>query len=258
VKSASHNSDEWLKIHGISRLKTQKFSFPMTDNLLFSQKLPAYLSAGKLVKRIMSLKTFVKINRVTNLTDARYCAGMNADVIGFSVEPDSPHHISPAQFGEITGWISGIDFAAEFKNTPSEEIKEVLIKYQGITWVESEQLEALFGLENQGLNLLYKQPIEEIDRIERELGSELKTHSIAVHLTSETGSLDDEKLAQVKTLSGYCKVILGFGITSENAVELSAYPGISGFALDSGDEIKPGLRDFDQLADILEILEVEN
>jgi phosphoribosylanthranilate isomerase len=35
-------------------------------------------------------------------------------------------------------------------------------------------------------------------------------------------------------------------------------PGLYGFALDSGDEIKPGLRDFDQLAAILESLELED
>ena len=48
------------------------------------------------------------------------------------------------------------------------------------------------------------------------------------------------------------------GITPAKASSLSELPGLYGFALDSGDEIKPGLRDFDQLAAILESLELED
>jgi phosphoribosylanthranilate isomerase len=53
-------------------------------------------------------------------------------------------------------------------------------------------------------------------------------------------------------------LFLGAGITPDNASSLSELPGLYGFALDGGDEIKPGLRDFDQLAAILESLELED
>lgn len=206
----------------------------------------------------MSLKTFVKINRITNLTDARYCAGMNVDVIGFNFETSSPHYVSPAQFGEITGWISGIEFAAEFKNTSPNEINIVLEKYPGIAWVESEELESLLELKGKGLNLIYKLPIEDLAKGKDEIGEKIKNHPITFHLTSKANTLTAEHLAHIQALSSLGKVILGFGISAENAAELSEHPNISGLALDSGDEIKPGLRDFDQMADILEALELDN
>lgn len=206
----------------------------------------------------MSLKTFVKINRITNLTDARYCAGMNVDVIGFSLEPASPHYVSPAQFGEITGWISGIEFAAEFKNASSDEIKSTLNHYPGITWVESEQLESLIDLELEGLNLIYKLNVEELAKWNGEIGEKVKNHAIAMHVTANDNTLYDGRLELIQPIASYGKLLLGFGISAENVAELSLNPVIAGLALDSGDEIKPGLRDFDHLADILEALEIED
>ena len=205
----------------------------------------------------MSLKTFVKINRITNLTDARYCAGMYANVIGFSLEADSPQYVSPSQFVEITGWISGIEFSAEFKKASSNEILAALEQYPGIKWIESEQLKSLLDLKVEGLNLIYKLPIEELDRKD-EISEKIKNHPITFHLTSKDNTLTADHLAHIQALSSLGKVILGFGISAENAAELSEHPNISGLALDSGDEIKPGLRDFDQLADILEALELDN
>lgn len=205
----------------------------------------------------MSLKTFVKINRITNLTDARYCAGMYANVIGFSLEADSPNFITPSQFGEITGWISGIEFAAEFKNASSNEILATLENYPGISWVESERLESLLGLKEEALNLIYKLPIENLDGLD-EIADKKKNQPLTFHLTSKEETLSADHFKIIQSLSSLGKVILGFGISAENVTELSENANISGLALDSGDEIKPGLRDFDLLADILEALEIED
>lgn len=206
----------------------------------------------------MSLKTFVKINRVTNLTDARFCAGMNADLLGFSLENDSPHFLSPKNFEEITGWISGVNYAGEFKHSSAEVIKEVLEQYSGITWIESEQLEPLIELKELGLHLIYKKNIEEVLKLEKDLGKVLKDNSITLHLTSIQNTLEPDDLEVIRRYSTYCNVLLGFGISVSNVEKLSENESIHGLALDSGDEIKPGLRDFDQLAEILENLEIED
>ena len=56
----------------------------------------------------MALSTFVKIDGVTNLSDARYCAGMYVDVLGFNLEESSQKFLNPTQYEEITGWVSGL------------------------------------------------------------------------------------------------------------------------------------------------------
>ncbi|WP_332910561.1 hypothetical protein [Algoriphagus boritolerans] len=42
----------------------------------------------------MALSTFVKINSVTNLTDARYGAGMYVDLLGFDLDDSSQNFMS--------------------------------------------------------------------------------------------------------------------------------------------------------------------
>jgi phosphoribosylanthranilate isomerase len=207
--------------------------------------------------KAMSLKTVVKINRITNLTDARYCSGMHADILGFCLEPSSPTYITGSQFQEITGWIAGIDYAAEFAQSTAAEITALLPSYPGISWIESEHLDALLQLKDLGLGLIYKVSIEQLILLP-ELKELLAGQNITLHLTSSQETITTEHQYFIDKLSSFSKVLLGFGIQADNASKLSTLPGVHGLALDGGDEIKPGLRDFDQLADILESLELDN
>lgn len=208
-------------------------------------------------RKAMALKTKVKINRITNLTDARYCSGMYVDILGFCLEEGSPHYVSPTQFQEITGWISGIDYAAEFSDLDAYSIERLLADYPSITWIESEDLDTLVQLAPLGKKLIYRVKIEELDTLLPKIEL-LREHEITLHLTSIDKSIAIDTEFIINKLSNQLNLFLGAGITPANANSLSELPGLYGFALDSGDEIKPGLRDFDQLAAILESLELED
>ncbi|MCM0041877.1 MAG: phosphoribosylanthranilate isomerase [Algoriphagus sp.] len=203
----------------------------------------------------MALKTKVKINRITNLTDARYCSGMYVDVLGFSMEVGNPNFISPSQFQEITGWISGTDYAAEFTTSDAFTIERQLADYPGITWVESSNLNTLFQLKSLGKKLIYRAAIEEVESILPKLAL-LNQDQITLHLTSIENMLTIDNKLVIDNLAKKVNLFLGFGINPENACSLAEIPGLAGLALDGGDEIKPGLRDFDQLASTLENLEL--
>ena len=203
----------------------------------------------------MALKTKVKINRITNLTDARYCSGMYVDVLGFSLEEGSPHYVSPSQFQEITGWISGADYAAEFTESDAYTIERKLADYPGINWIESSDLDTLIQLKNLGKELIYQVSMEEIESIVPKIEL-LNQHQITLHITSTENTLTIDNKIVIEKLASKVNLFLGFGIHPENASMLSEIPGLVGLALDGGDEIKPGLRDFDQLATVLENLEL--
>ncbi len=203
----------------------------------------------------MALKTKVKVNRITNLTDARYCSGMYVDILGFSLEEGAPHYISPSQFQEITGWISGADYAAEFTDSDAYIIERRLADYPGINWIESSDLDILVQLKNLGKELIYRVTMEEIESIFPKIDVLNKQH-ITLHLTSTENKLSIDNEIIIKELASKVKLFLGFGINPENASLLAEIPGLAGLAMDGGDEIKPGLRDFDQLASILENLEL--
>jgi len=203
----------------------------------------------------MALKTKVKINRITNLTDARYCSGMYVDVLGFSLEDGNPHYISPSQFQEITGWISGTDYAAEFTDSDAYTIERRLVDYPGINWIESGDLDTLFQLKSLGKKLIYRTALDEVESILPKLAL-LNQDQITLHLTSTENTLTIDNELVIEKLASMVSLFLGFGINPENASSLAEIPGLAGLALDGGDEIKPGLRDFDHLGSILENLEL--
>jgi phosphoribosylanthranilate isomerase len=205
----------------------------------------------------MALKTKVKINRITNLTDARYCSGMYVDILGFCLEEGSAQYVSPTQFQEITGWISGIDYAGEFSDLDAYSIEKLLADYPSLTWIESEDLDTLVQLKPLGKNLIYRVKLEELEPLLPKIEL-LQEHEITLHVTSTNKSIDIDNESIINNFSNKLNLFLGAGITPENANILCELPGLYGFALDGGDEIKPGLRDFDQLAAILESLELED
>ncbi|UZD23800.1 phosphoribosylanthranilate isomerase [Algoriphagus halophytocola] len=205
----------------------------------------------------MALKTFVKISGITNLSDARYCAGMYVDLLGFSLEKENEKFISPEEYSEITGWVSGLEFVGEFETYTSEQILEVVKAYPTVKWIEHDRLEALEDLEGKGFGLLYKMGLEEVRQIENEVAERLSSMGVIFHLTSLHEELTEIDFEAIRELTAHCKVILDAGITAENVNQLIEDLGLYGISLTGGDEIKPGLKDFDELADILEALEEE-
>ncbi len=72
----------------------------------------------------MNYPFLLKFSAVTNLSDARYAAGMWADFIGFCFDPSSPDYIEPNKAKEIAGWINGPLIVGEFSNQPKAWIAD--------------------------------------------------------------------------------------------------------------------------------------
>lgn len=205
----------------------------------------------------MALGTFVKINNITNLTDARYGAGMYVNLLGFNLDRTADKFISPELFKDISGWVSGVEFVAEFSHESNPDILEIIKNYPAISWIEYDRIEELQSLVGQGFSLIYKMNLEEVRHIEPDVAKTLSQSGIIFHVVSNDDVLSDDNLEVIKRLTGNCKVILGVGITIENVKNLIEEAGIYGISLSGSDEIKPGLKDMDELADILEKIEIE-
>ena len=88
----------------------------------------------------------------------------------------------------------------------------------------------------------------------------VKNAPYVTYFLLESGSdapLADDWQDFLNTLSARFSILLGFGITTENATFLLDDVNISGIALRGGDEIRPGYKDFGDLMDVLEALEEE-
>jgi phosphoribosylanthranilate isomerase len=207
----------------------------------------------------MALRSFVKISAVTNLSDARYCAGMYVNLIGFDLEENSKNFTSSQKFNEITGWLSGVDFVAEFESTHPEKILTLVQEYNGINFIETKEEIYLRMLVNSSFGIILKKELSTEEDLDDLIAKAqfFKDFGVVLHLVSNSLDLDSSITEKLKTLSSSVDVLLGFGIEPDTIGEIIEETGIKGIALEGGEEIKPGLKDFDQLAEILEVLEIE-
>lgn len=211
----------------------------------------------------MALKTFVKISEVNNLSDARYCAGMGVDLMGFRLDPTNELSLSPEKFSEITGWISGVKLVGEFYESSALVIKELIDSY-AIHYIQTNKAEELDYLSTLKIPIMLNidvSSLEKTDYLEETIME--YADKIAYFVLTSSGSdtdsvVFDKFLPDITALSKDYPIILGFGISANNVESIINSVEITGIELQGGDEIKPGFKDFGELADILEALEVDD
>lgn len=206
----------------------------------------------------MALATFVKVSKVNNLSDARYCAGMGVDVIGFNLVPDTLHYMSPEKFSEITEWLSGVDFAGEFEDLSASEIMQ-LVKAYGLQYIQISNAALVPELSDQSVPLTLKIDMDKVQDMS-ELSEVLRSNKEQVSyflFESEQEAFQDDKLQEILSLAADYPVLLGYGVTVTNVHQLINNSPINGIALMGEEELRAGYKDFDKLAEILELIEVD-
>lgn len=204
----------------------------------------------------MSLKTLVKISGVTNLSDARYCAGMGVDMLGFSMDANSPNYVEPAKFGEIRGWVAGVQIVGETTATDPELIEQLLETYQpDVLQIDEPALLPYLATFNKPLilrvNLLHT-TLDQLDTLFQTSVSGadfvlLESHS-AIHM-------DDDLETLLHRLATKHPILLGTGISVQNVHNLLDNMSIRGIALNGSHEDQPGNKEFGELMDVLEAIE---
>ncbi|MBV6646460.1 MAG: hypothetical protein KI790_13475 [Cyclobacteriaceae bacterium] len=200
----------------------------------------------------MNLKTFVKISKVSNLSDARYCAGMGVDVLGFCLDPKSTDYVSPEVFKEITEWVAGIDFAGEFANMPADQIKIGLTDYD-LQFLEVNQINQAEELQYLDIPIILKWTVNatNVDQLSNELSLASDIASMVVinldesHLSAQVQQIVQESKDNIKLIKGY-------EIDSQITAHLDGWQGIE---MEATKEERPGYKDYGQIMDILEVLE---
>lgn len=180
----------------------------------------------------MSLKAKVKVGHITNLSEARYCAGMGVDLLGFPVGSDG---LKPEQYKQMIEWVAGPEFVLEAHHSPSLDLTGITDNYPGhYIEIGSHQLE---WLKNKDLNfILAIKPGEWVN-----LYGDLTSYENLKFVELLNGSKSD-----ATAIKAFFPVLL-------NDVDLALSLN-TGIALIGSDEEKPGIKDY-QIADILESLE---
>jgi len=199
----------------------------------------------------MGLKTKVLVNQINNLSDARYCAGMGADYLGFNLEPKSDHYLDPEKFKELISWVSGPEFVGEFHNTPVNEIINISSLYS-IDHIQITDIQYIKELKKLNFSTIL------------EISSEYFTEQLAqeyhegvFYFLVKLPALNSSEYSRISALAEQYPILLG-GEFQLNQVNQIVKDPFNGIAIQGGEEIKPGFREFDEMADILEMLEIED
>ncbi|GAB3336443.1 hypothetical protein GCM10027299_46510 [Larkinella ripae] len=208
----------------------------------------------------MALSTIVKISNVTNLSDARYCAGMGVDLLGFSMDEGSEQYVAPDKFKEIRSWVTGLHIVGETASMDAIEIEQLVELYQpDVLQIEESALLPYLSTFDCRIILKADLSLMTLDQLETFFSS-IQSDQVDYYLLESKGAvnLDDELKTVLQHLAARYPVLLGIGFAADSIHDLLAELPIQGIALTGGDEDRPGSRDFGELMDILEILETDD
>ena len=205
----------------------------------------------------MALSTFVKICNISNLSEARYCAGMGVDQLGFNLNPNDKQAISIETFMDIKEWIAGVDLVGEFGDIGQNDLLEIPQQLP-LDLIETSNLELVEILGQQGRRISFRIEIfhhlHVIDLLETL--QQLESHSVEqVIIESNSKQLLDEIKTEVNRFSGNLRIIKAFNVHLDSLSQLDGFQGIQ---LEGSEEDQPGLKDYGEVMDILVALEIDD
>lgn len=209
------------------------------------------------ISKNMGLKTLVLINQINNLSDARYCAGMGADILSFCLDPNEEDFLHPEVANEIIGWLAGVQVSGEFQSLSGDNIN-LLADSCSLQFVQLNSLYLVDELSSIKVPVILRVLINK-DTIESELLEILALYQDYVHsfliISDDFQTIDETNIRLLTDLATQFPIFIGFGIKEDtiNLVLESVKP--AGIALRGGEEIKPGLKNFDELEKIFEAIE---
>jgi len=185
------------------------------------------------------LITKVKVGQVTNLSEARYCAGMGVDFLSFPISS-----VDPKTYQEITGWVAGPKFGVE---ADSKTISTIYEYKADFIEINVDQIDSCSGLENLIVSL-------EAKEWEIKKSSLLLSKGNILYVELRITSLDESTLGIIHEITEDFKILL----KPSNKIELDKVLKlpVDGLCFDGNAETKPGLKEY-PLSEILEQLEVE-
>jgi len=194
------------------------------------------------------LKTKVILSSVTNLSDARYAAGMGVDYIGYSINPESSSYVTLEQAKMISNWLSGVSFIGDIDNALIVNRDDYATDY-----IQTNNFELIDELE---------EPIVTIDLEAWQdeafvaLLEELSKKVSFFILKMPADQLTNLK-PQLTKICGKVPVFISTDFDAQNIEVVVNEINPRGIVLYGSNEVKPGFSSYDGIADILELLEVD-
>ena len=195
------------------------------------------------------LKTLIKVSNLNNLSDARYCAGMGVEMLGFSMD-----ELDFDKFKEMRGWLAGVQIVGETDSKNVSTVIDLVEKYQP-DYLEISDWENIIEIQRIGKPIILKIDFSTANLPALFQATKGNVEYFLLENSDKFGIVDDGILSQLDAWSFQFPILLGFGIKESNTNDLLEQTQLTGFALKGAYEIRPGIADNEELMNILEILE---
>lgn len=195
------------------------------------------------------LKTQVKVSSIANLSDARYCAGMGVEWLGFPLQ-----EITVEKFTEIRNWLAGVQIVGEFTKATADQVREAVTTYQPDV-IEVDSSVSLVAIQSIDVSKILRVNID-TDNLPAIFAASAPYVSHFLLVGDSADSLIGME-ASIEIWAAQYPIIVGLDIPESDLDEWVEQSSIQGIGLVAGEEDRPGFRDFTDLMTILEKLETE-
>ena len=197
----------------------------------------------------MSLKYFVKVGNVNNLSDARYCSAMGVNQLGFKLSDFGNNDSTIDNIKEIIGWINGVDTVAEFDNNDVEFINSI-VKIELFDFIQLNH-----KIHINDINIDPKKIIISINHIDEFneffIDDFIKKFSEISYLIIENVELFTSN--QLYKFSKNFKILINPTLKFIKNEDLINKYSLLGFNLFGSEEVKAGFKDY--ISDTLDLIQ---
>lgn len=205
------------------------------------------------------MKTKLKISSVNSLTDGRYFAASGAEWLGFRFDDRSPRSVSVDLAKEIKDWLSGPRFIAEFNERSVNEINEI-VEHLGTDCIQTAQDLNFADLSNQIQSVIHYINISNFNTVV-DLEAFLKERSTSIaQFVLDFRYLQEMKMPfwEAESIRNLCQnypIFIKWHFDIENILPIVNNLSPFGLDLEGGNEIGTGLQAFDEVSEMLRLLE---
>ncbi len=199
----------------------------------------------------MNLMTNVLVNGITSLHEARYCAGMGVQMLGFVFDKACDNAINIETYQEITSWLTGVSYVGFFEKSLPKEINDLHIDY-----IHTNSKDLLKKLVSEQTKIIYQvnlsHPILEEDL--------LQYKDSVQHFVIETDRVFSDGVLDIcHRLAKIFSILIDVPIGAKNVKNIVENIKPYGIAMtSSGKEISTGINNFDDIETIFESIEVKD
>lgn len=198
----------------------------------------------------MSLKYFVHVSSINNLSDARYCSGMMVNSLGFDLDENSNNKLSIENINDICGWVNGVDFVGEFNNSSSTYINSIIdkIDFEYISININKSIKNV-DFDNKKILVLIPDP--------KLITQKINDHLMNFFPDSRTIIIDNmskNSISKLEILDNNFEIIIN-PIENINTTKSFLDKFNLGLLLKGSHEIRPGYKDYDLISDYLEAID---